>query len=108
MSAPETIGYPSHASENPRRSRLLWSHLENVRSFRMNQTQAGDQQCPTVLFPGMPTRNDLDPSTLPFVPRTLDLWSVIASIQDRRNRAWKQGPQNFRRCEPGMWLATCP
>src|SRR5208337_3808400 len=25
-----------HASENPRRSRLLWSHLENVRSFRMN------------------------------------------------------------------------
>ena len=36
MSAPETIGYPSHASENPRRSRLLWSHLENVRSFRMN------------------------------------------------------------------------
>src|SRR5208337_3828232 len=27
---------PSHASENPRRSRLLWSHLEKVRSFRMN------------------------------------------------------------------------
>src|SRR5208337_5285623 len=37
MSAPETIGHPSHASENPRRSRLLWSHLEKVRSFRMNQ-----------------------------------------------------------------------
>src|SRR5271157_2577673 len=36
MSAPETIGHPSHASENPRRSRLLWSHLEKVRSFRMN------------------------------------------------------------------------
>src|SRR5208337_2821889 len=40
MSAPETIGHPSHASENPRRSRLLWSHLEKVRSFRMNQKQA--------------------------------------------------------------------
>src|SRR5271157_4473902 len=37
MSAPETIGHPSHASENPRRSRLLWSHLGKVRSFRMNQ-----------------------------------------------------------------------
>src|SRR5208337_3823221 len=37
MSAPETIGHPSHASENPRRSRLLWSHLEKVRSFRMNR-----------------------------------------------------------------------
>src|SRR5208337_1195752 len=37
MSAPETIGHPSHASENPPRSRLLWSHLEKVRSFRMNQ-----------------------------------------------------------------------
>src|SRR5271165_6288506 len=36
MSAPETIGHPSHASENPRRSRLLWCHLEKVRSFRMN------------------------------------------------------------------------
>src|SRR5208282_4664858 len=36
MSAPETIGHPSHASENPRRSRLLWSHLGKVRSFRMN------------------------------------------------------------------------
>src|SRR5271157_6123431 len=37
MSAPETIGHPSHASENPRRSRLLWSHLGKVRSFRMNK-----------------------------------------------------------------------
>src|SRR5208337_477904 len=41
MSAPETIGHPSHASENPRRSRLLWSHLEKVRSFRMNQIYDG-------------------------------------------------------------------
>src|SRR5208337_3175051 len=41
MSAPETIGHPSHASENPRRSRLLWSHLEKVRSFRMNPYSEG-------------------------------------------------------------------
>ena len=36
MSAPEIIGHPSHASENPRRSRLLRNHLGKVRSFRMN------------------------------------------------------------------------
>src|SRR5271157_392368 len=36
MSASETIGHPSHASENPRRSRLLRNHLGKVRSFRMN------------------------------------------------------------------------
>src|SRR5271157_407480 len=37
MSASETIGHPSHASENPRRSRLLRNHLGKVRSFRMNR-----------------------------------------------------------------------
>src|SRR5208337_3396578 len=48
MSAPETIGHPSHASENPRRSRLLWSHLEKVRSFRMNHTLIEPGQIPTI------------------------------------------------------------
>jgi ligand-binding SRPBCC domain-containing protein len=36
MSAPETIGHLSHASENPRRSRLLQNHLGKVCCFWMD------------------------------------------------------------------------
>ena len=36
MSAPETIGHLNHASENPRRNRLLQNHLGKARCFRMN------------------------------------------------------------------------
>jgi hypothetical protein len=41
MSAPETIGHPIHASENPRRSRPLQNQLGKVRCFRMNPNFVG-------------------------------------------------------------------
>ena len=114
-SRPSLQVYPKGFSNYPRKApgrdgqAFLPSRLKaNFSTSGHRRTQAGYRGCPTVPSPCMPTRNALDPSTLPLVPRTLESWFVVASIQDRRNQALRKRPQNPRRCEPSMSSATCP
>src|SRR5271157_450567 len=80
MSAPETIGHPSHASENPRRSRLLWSHLENVRSFRMNHKNVLKQSVRIVIVVTGKTDSNGQPDVLILATDCLDLAAELVAL----------------------------